>query len=428
MRCALQIGAKARFITQRPHQNRRAVLIPNDRALDAVEHGIGKLGIVTQQAKRGMFALIIELTFGVGLAVIDAKRAVRLQIGLGDHIKAHPCTQFGQPRCIRVMTGAQRIEIMLFHHAQIAQNMLSSDGIADKGVAVMAIDALDLDIDAVDVQHRVPNGNVLDTDLLDDGLAVSADDQLIECRVLSIPQHRMVKGKVHVPARVGRLLRQLRAVRCVQRAHRLPGCTVPDNRQVNRGFAQIIRHRGAHGIVKNMVLRTVHQVYIAKNTAHAQLVLIFQITAVAPFHHQYGQPVASGMDKGTDIKRAGRVRNLAVSHQISINSDIKARIHALKVQLGHLVRGIQRKIGHIRASGIVLRDVRRVEWERIADVGILMPVISEHLPAARHRDGIPAGGVKVGFFECIGHVPRVRIVGEAPSAAEQGIRAERVRS
>ena len=408
VRCALQIGAKTRFIAQRPHQNRCAVLVPDDRALDAVEHGIGKPRIVTQQAKRGMFALIIELTFGVRLAVIDAKRAVCLQIGLSDHIKAHPCAQFGQPRRIRVMTGTQRVEVMLFHHAQIAQNVFASDGIANKGVAVMAIDALDLDIDAVDVQHRVPNSNVLDTDLLDDGLAVSADDQLIECRVLSIPQHRMVKGKVHTPARVGRLLRQLRAVRCVQRAHRLPGCTVPDNRQVNRGFAQIVRHRCAHGVIKNTLLRTVQQVHIAENAAHAKLVLIFQIAAIAPLHHQYGQPVASGMDKGTDIKRAGRVRNLTVSHQIAIDPDVKTRIHALKVQLGHLVRGIQRKIGHIRAAGVVLGNVRRVEWERIADVGILMPVISEHLPAARHRDGIPAVSVKVGFFECIGHVPRVR--------------------
>ena len=243
-------------------------------------------------------------------------------------------------RRIRVMTGAQGIEVMLFHHAQIAQNMLSSDGIADQGVAIVAVDTLDLDIDTVDVQHRVPNGNVLDADLLDDGLAVSTDDQLIECRVLSIPQHRMVKGKVHVPARVGRLLRQLRAVRCVQRAHRLPGGTVPDNRQVNRGFAQIIRHRGAHGLVKNVVLRSVQQVHIAENTAHAQLVLIFQIATIAPLHHQYGQPVASGMDKGTDIKRAGRVRNLTVSHQIAIDPDVKTRIHTLKVQLGHVVRGI----------------------------------------------------------------------------------------
>ena len=230
----------------------------------------------------------------------------------------------------------------------------------------------------------------------------------------------MVKGKVHAPARVGRLLCQLGAVRCVQRAHRLPGCIVPDNRQVNRGFAQIVRHRCAHGVVKNMVLRTVQQVHISENTAHAQLVLIFQIAAVAPLHHQYRQPVASSMDKGTDIKRAGRVRNLTVSHQIAIDPDVKTRIHALKVQFSHVVRGIQCKIGHIRTAGVVFGDVRRVERERIADVGILMPVISEHLPAARHRDSIPAVGVKVGFFECIGHVPLVRIVGKAPSTAEQG--------
>ena len=150
-----------------------------------------------------------------------------------------------------------------------------------------------------------------------------------------------------------------------------------------------------------MLLRAAQQVNITENTVHAEHVLVFHVTAVAPFQHQYGQVVAAVLQQCGHVKFTGGVCNLAITHKLAVQPDIKTGSNTLKVQVG--ARGnfvlLVVKIIKISTAGVFFGHIRRVRGEGIADVGVLVVVVSVVLPYAGHRNGIiirqvTAGGIK----------------------------------
>ncbi len=120
------------------------------------------------------------------------------------------------------------------------------------------------------------------------------------------------------------------------------------------------------------------------------------------------------------MKFARRVRYLAVPDIDSVEPHIKAGIHPLEVQphfRRFLIGGIVKFI-HIRAARIVLRDIRRIKRKRIADIRILMSVISGHLPDPRNIHLRVRRDIISGLIERV--LPRVNAaaVAEAPFPAQ----------
>ena len=131
-------------------------------------------------------------------------------------------------------------------------------------------------------------------------------------------------------------------------------------------------------------------VYITENTAHAQLVLVFHITAKAPFDNQYAQLVFAFLQEGRNEKLTGTVGNLAVPSKQAVDPHIKAGIDPFKIQIA--VHGkllfCQGKRAQIQPAGILLRHIGRIKGERVADIGVLVAVIAQCLPTGRYRNFI----------------------------------------
>ena len=88
---------------------------------------------------------------------------------------------------------------------------------------------------------------------------------------------------------------------------------------------------------------------------------------------------------------------LAISHKTAVEIDKQAGIHPVKVQiylLGELLGG-EGKGFPIYASRVIVRHKGRIERDGIFDVGILVVVISQYLPAAGNGDGIKSVGRSV---------------------------------
>ncbi len=135
-------------------------------------------------------------------------------------------------------------------------------------------------------------------------------------------------------------------------------------------------------IVPYMLFRAVEDIYIPEDSRHAELVLIFQVASVAPFENQYSNFVFSGLHKRRYIKFRCHVGNLTVSHEFTINPEIKTGINAFKIQvLGKVfLIFIKSKGAEIQSTGVVMGNVRRIIREGIAGIGILMAVIPLGLP------------------------------------------------
>ena len=135
-------------------------------------------------------------------------------------------------------------------------------------------------------------------------------------------------------------------------------------------------------IITDCLFWAFQNVHIPENTTHTEFVLIFQIGTITPLHNQYGYAVFSIFKEICNIKLTGHMGNLAVSYIRTIDPYIKATVYPFKIQerfwcifIFMIYKGIC-----ICSTWNILWYIWRIKWEWIADVCILMRVISCHLP------------------------------------------------
>ena len=118
--------------------------------------------------------------------------------------------------------------------------------------------------------------------------------------------------------------------------------------------------------------------YVAENAAGAELILILQVRAVAPFQHQYGKTVRAGVNEVGDIELSGGVGDLAVANVRAIEPHIEAGIHTLEREIRAGCLGVRCivKIPNVGAARVVLGNMRRIERDRVAHVSVLVVVIT----------------------------------------------------
>lgn len=89
---------------------------------------------------------------------------------------------------------------------------------------------------------------------------------------------------------------------------------------------------GGDEIVLDALFRAAQQVDITENAVHAEHILIFHVTAIAPFQHEDRQMVGAVLQKLRYIELACGMGDLTVPDKLTVEPDIEAGGNALEVQ------------------------------------------------------------------------------------------------
>ena len=87
---------------------------------------------------------------------------------------------------------------------------------------------------------------------------------------------------------------------------------------------------GSDEIVLDALFRAVQQVDITENAVHAEHILIFHVTAIAPFQHEDRQMVGAVMQKLRYIELTGGMGDLTVPDKLTVEPDVEAGGNASK--------------------------------------------------------------------------------------------------
>ena len=124
---------------------------------------------------------------------------MRFDICFIDHIEPQFITHRIELRCIRIMRCPYGIDIVQLHKLQVTAHPGSVRIIPGIRIAVVPVDAKDLDVFSIELQDTIFNGYLTESDLLPDDLTVRFYFQPIEIRILGRPKfyilYDMFKGR-----------------------------------------------------------------------------------------------------------------------------------------------------------------------------------------------------------------------------------------
>ena len=115
------------------------------------------------------------------------------------------------------------------------------------------------------------------------------------------------------------------------------------------------------------------------------------------------------------------MRHLAVADEAAVHPHVETGIHALKIQecprCFLLFFPLERS--HVRTARVLIRHIRRIHRERVADIRILMVVMAIILPDGRHRNRLECRSV-VSFCEkLLFYIVNTGKIAEFPVAGKQ---------
>ena len=321
----------------------------------------------------------------IGIPILEHGRTVRFHVGLGHEVKSKPVAQLREPWRVRIVARADGVDIVRLHHLQIPERIRLADRSSGIRVAVVAVYAAQENRCAVEQKPAVFDRDGADADALPDGFLRRPDRQLVQRGAFRAPKLRLLDPEVKdaavpyrrpaLPAALDTAFQRGLAALGGQRDPQV--CLLPVGGQAGRD-----------GPVHGMLPRTQQQPDVPENTACAEFILILKIRSVAPFEDEDGYPVFAGPGLIGDAELAGAVADLTVAREFAVDPEIEAGIDALKIQIPFVPAFRLREAEHglISAAGIFTGDIRRLKRNRIADVDVLMAVISEALPTGRDVD------------------------------------------
>ena len=354
-----------------------------------------------------------------------------LVVRLVDDKKAVAVAHLIEHGGIGVVAGPDGIEVVPLHHLQVSAHVRDIHNGARDRVGVVPVDTPELDRDPVDLQDISRHADLPDPDLLGDDLALRLQIQGVETGILAGPQVRRLHGDHRFLPEQGLRHFLSGGVHKRRRDRKLPAQVLrPDGDLRPKGFGNTSRGSRAHvfpfpairrifphtvfcrggfsapgllsllcfprdlrvdKIVKQALLRPAHQIDIPENTRHAELVLVLQIAAVAPFEDQDCQEVFTLLQEIRHLELGQGVGHLAVADIDPVQPYIKTGIHTLKLQKGPgcRLRSLKLEAMQIGPAGILMGHIGRVRREGIADIGVLVAVIAVVLPHARDGDLLP---------------------------------------
>lgn len=113
--------------------------------------------------------------------------------------------------------------------------------------------------------------------------------------------------------------------------------------------------------------------------------------------------------------------HLTVPDKLTVEPDVEAGGNALKIQKCARGGGIFliREVIEVSTAGILFGNIRRISGERIADVGVLVVVVTVVLPHAGDRDGIKSGGIIAYRVESIPQAINAGVVPKFPTSVQK---------
>ena len=361
------VAALAALVAQAPEQHRRVQAV-------AAHHPYGAVHIGRLPRRR----------------VADGLVAVALLVGLVHDIQAEVVVQGVHLGVVGIVAGAHRVDVVAFHEDDVLDHALHGNGLAEYGMGIVAVGALQVSKYAVDIQLVIPKFHLPETVLEESaflqfaGLVVHGQPHRIEVGLFGAPEF----GGRNFDFRT---LPYFNAVFIVE-AYLHAGRAVHGGPQ--RHFTQVGIEHTLRTDVLNMSLGTGHQVHVAVNTGQAEHILVFQVGTVAPFVHLHGQGVIALFHVRRNAELGVVVGALAVTHLLAVHPHIEGRIHAVKVQINLLSGpvGRQGEIAPVGAHGIGFLlhgiallglDKRRIAQERIGHIGIDGGAVALHFPVGR---------------------------------------------
>ncbi len=130
------VGAETGFVAQRPDDDRGVVLVALDHALGPVDVG-------------GLPVLVIRQP----VQVAGQAKTVAFQVGFVDHVQAVAVAQVQPARIVGIVRGAHGVDVVLLHQGDVLHHRFVGHGVAQVGVRLVAVDALQLDRHAVEQKH-----------------------------------------------------------------------------------------------------------------------------------------------------------------------------------------------------------------------------------------------------------------------------------
>ena len=374
----LKPAPKGGFIAHGPGEDTGPVLVPDDAFFRPVHDGFAVPGIVCQPCA----AAVISLAVG-------ALGSMALVVRFVHHIEAVPVAELVELWRVGIMAGTDAVHIVLFHQGHIFVHLGQADGKSGHGIAVMTVRAVNLDFLAVEQEYAVLDCHFPQSQLVRDDLALRLHHQSVEIGGLRAPEPDVLQGQNHFAA-------------AFRPGHHFPFRVLDGHLHRNLfvqisegnlyiGFPGLSVQAGLHEIIVDALLRAAQQIHVTEDAAHAELVLILHVAAVAPFQHQHRQQVLPLFQKSRHIELRCGMGHLAVAHVLAVDPHIEAGIHALEIQecLRRRLILMPCKSMAVGAAGILMGHIRGIQREGIPDIGVLMSVVSVHLPHGGHGNGLP---------------------------------------
>ena len=404
----VQVRTHTGFVAHGPNHDAGAVLVPDDAVLHPVQYRLAELHVLGD-----------EVIVGLVVFPVLEHHAVALQVSLADQVEAVVVAHAGEQRRVGIVAGADGVDVVLFHQHQVSQHMVFVHRRAHHRVAVVAVDAPELHLLAVDVHHLVGYVDLPHAHEFNDVLAGIAQLQCIQARVFRVPQLDIVQVDVE-PALVGATTGHRVTLGIVQAVvDRVLLRRFAPQLQIHMHVrrAQIRTEDGAHKVVPNVPGLPAQQVHVTEDAGGAELVLVLQVRAVAPLQHQHRDHIITGMHQAGDIEFAGGVGYLAVAHKAPVDPHVEAGIHTLEHQRAGAGHILHPEVAHVQPAGVLRRHIGRIEGNRIAHVGVLIAVVAVHLPHRGHRDGLHRLVLRQEILRQVRHAFKIA---EAPPTVQRG--------
>ncbi len=412
---SVRIAPAAGFVAQAPHNDGRMELIPVEKPAGTIQ--------VMQLPGRIVADMVVIRGQTLGPA------AMGLQIGFIHHIDAQLIAQLQQIGIRGIVGSAYGIYIIFPAQADIPLHIRRGHGIAAGGAGIVVVNAMKLYRPAVDPEHPSVHSHPLKAHPFPDTAGLCLNQEVIEHRLLRIPlpDEKLREGHLGhmLPGIPGQSLIDTMALQ--RKTHRaVPIERGSDRSVINR--TEVPRSRigqtlighpavGLPGNIPDIALLTDPQQHIPENSVIAEHILTFQIGAVAPSVHHGQQFVFSRIQKIRHVKFRRIVGTLGITHKAAIYIQIHTAGHAQERDHMSVPGILHPKEMPVHAHKIIFlagipapggntligadpgkdgphriqsRDSGRLKGELVAAVHVKGFIIPLELPAARHRDPVPA--------------------------------------
>ena len=406
-----------------PHEDAGVVLVALVGGVHAVEQDGEPVHAVAGQQ------VILRLLAGVD----HVPHAVRLHVVLVDDVQAQLVRDAVQAAGVRVVAGADGVDVVALHGDQVAAHLPFRHGAAALGAVVVTVHALEDDALPVEAHHAVHNFKAAEAHLLADELGFlpvltqKRQLEIVQVRRFGAPEPGRGHGQGEGDRGRGVLLGHDDGVLVLERegeaaAKAVPGRELHGDLERRVGIA-VVQQRLHPDILHVHIGRRVEE-HITEQAGKAHEILILEPAAGAPAHHLTAELVFARDEVGRQLKVAGRERVGREADVVAVEPDDDAALRALKgdehAPAGKALR--QEEVLAVAGDGVeILGDFADFDGlpavPGVLHVAVLRHAVALHLDVRGHGDVRPAAAVVVGRFKAVDGLAEVQRVVELPQAA-----------